>query len=55
MHQFGLVQHPSLLPSKFKKRQSRGGGGRSLRETVWADVVRIKVGWIDAAAKTCQR
>lgn len=43
----------SLFPPKFRKRWGEAVGGEGNR--VWADRVRIKVGWIDAAARTCQR
>lgn len=45
----------SLLPLKFRKKQSQGEEVGVERNRVWADGVRIKVGWIDAAARTCQQ
>lgn len=50
---------PSLLFSsqvhKDTKLREVGGGIGVERNRVWADGVRIKVEWIDAAARTCQQ
>lgn len=50
------IFHPCSLNAPPKKRESSAGrwGRSQLRVTVWAAGARAKVGWIDAAARTCQ-